>query len=121
MVCFRRGTILFSLSVTADFYKQKNYVKVFITIILLSFIFKYYYRDSLTIIHYHTFSVWSDLMIGCLVSYLIYNKKEFEEFFHRISRNLIIPVYLFFAFLLLKRDFLFNNRFKVFESFIFAG
>lgn len=123
-------SVLWSVSVEEQFYlvypllltifSKKNYVFLFVSIIVFSFIFRWQYSNAPTILNQHTFSVCSDLMIGCLASYLVFYKAPFENLFKRLSVLWILGVYVIFIVLLFKRGVLFTGLFIPFQSIVFA-
>ena len=123
--------ILWSVSVEEQFYlvypilligiPKRQYVKLFIFIIFISLLFRWYNSSSNAVIAFHTLSVASDLIVGCLAAYLVFYKKGFERFFINLNSIVILSVYFLLAILLLVRYRFPPEFLKPFEALIFSG
>ena len=99
------------------FRKKSTYSLFFLSIIVLSLVFRYYHLDNHRILYYHTFSVMSDLATGGLIGLWAYEgraKKALENF----SKLKLAAIYLAGMGLLLWEDSIFKGVFFVFERFI---
>ena len=99
------------------FRKKSTYSLFFLSIIVLSLVFRYYHLDNHRIVYYHTFSVMSDLATGGLIGLWAYEgraKKALENF----SKLKLASIYLAGMGLLLWEDSIFKGVFFVFERFI---
>ncbi|MHB1316727.1 MAG: acyltransferase family protein, partial [Minisyncoccota bacterium] len=86
--------VLWSLAVEEQFYliwplvfkkiKTNSIPWILGGVIIASFIYRFVHWENYEIIRYMTFSVFSDLAIGCLLAYLVFFKKGFVEFFERL-------------------------------------
>ncbi|MHB1316738.1 MAG: acyltransferase family protein, partial [Minisyncoccota bacterium] len=56
--------------------------------------YRFVHWENYEIIRYMTFSVFSDLAIGCLLAYLVFFKKGFVEFFERLPSWAILINYI---------------------------
>ena len=100
--------VLWSLAVEEQFYLIWPYVFKKIKtstipwvlgfVIVASFIYRFIHWENYEIIRYMTFSVFSDLAIGCLLAYLVFFKKGFVEFFERMPRWAILLNYILVLF-----------------------
>lgn len=96
--------VLWSLAVEEQFYlvwpyvfkKIKTYTMPWVlgSVIVASFIYRFIHWENYEIIRYMTFSVFSDLAIGCLLAYLVFFKKGFVAFFERLPRWVIVINYI---------------------------
>jgi len=96
--------VLWSLAVEEQFYlvwplvfkkiKTSTIPWVLGAVIIASFIYRFIHFENFEIIRYMTFSVISDLAIGCFLAYLVFLKKGFVEFFERIPRWAILLNYI---------------------------
>lgn len=100
--------VLWSLAVEEQFYliwpfvfkKIKTSIIPWVlgSVIVASFVYRFIHWENYEIIRYMTFSVFSDLAIGCLLAYLVFFKKGFVEFFERLPRWVILINYILVLF-----------------------
>lgn len=96
--------VLWSISIEEQFYllwplavKKINlkYIPMFLSaVIIASYVFRYIHINEYSIVKYHTFSVFSDLAIGCLAGYYTFFSNKFKNFFSKISKTAGISVYI---------------------------
>lgn len=96
--------VLWSISIEEQFYllwplavKKINfkYTPVFLSaVIIASYVFRYAHINEYSIVKYHTFSVFSDLAIGCIAGYYTFFSNKFKNFFAKLSRTASISVYI---------------------------
>lgn len=100
--------VLWSLAVEEQFYliwpvvfkkiKTSTIPWVLGSVIVASFIYRFIHWENYEIIRYMTFSVFSDIAIGCLLAYLVFFKKGFVVFFERIPKWAILVNYILVLF-----------------------
>jgi peptidoglycan/LPS O-acetylase OafA/YrhL len=75
------------------FAPRKIYPVIFISVIMLSLIFRYVYINDPIVLYYHSFSACGDLALGSLCAYYAIYSKEFKTFFEKLSRPAIMSIY----------------------------
>lgn len=111
--------ILWSISVEEQFYliwplviilvKRKHLPKILFGLIVVSSVYKYIHAYNVDILAYSTFSVMSDLCVGCLLAYALNMKKELTERWKSIPRLAILSTYIFIFVLVVGRHWLYNK------------
>jgi peptidoglycan/LPS O-acetylase OafA/YrhL len=107
--------VLWSVSVEEQFYifwpfcvfifAKNKYLKIGAGIFTISFILRAVYPNNFLFQKYSTFSVMSDLIVGCIGAILINYNKTFLDFLKNLSRSKIVVIYLFLFFLIPTRGF----------------
>tara|TARA_B110000902_G_C14270921_1_gene573094 strand:- start:127 stop:1230 length:1104 start_codon:yes stop_codon:yes gene_type:complete len=100
----RSLSILWSIAVEEQFYliwpfllflvPLKRLLILFIVIIAGSLAFKVLHRTDDLILHFHTFSVISDLVIGSAIAWLYIYSKPFFKFFENLNKYAIALAYI---------------------------
>lgn len=107
--------ILWSVGVEEQFYlvwplmfffiPKRLLVYILPLLIIFSIGFRGYYIERTPIVYLHTFSVMSDLLIGCLVAFLFVRMEQFRNFITHMPRLWIVSMYLLFiTYLLLSKE-----------------
>jgi peptidoglycan/LPS O-acetylase OafA/YrhL len=96
-------TVTWSVAVEEQFYltwplffafvPRRFYSLIFISIISLSLVFRYFHIHDKPVMLYHSFIVCADLAIGGLCAYYAFNYKKFTLFFVNLRKNAIISLY----------------------------
>jgi peptidoglycan/LPS O-acetylase OafA/YrhL len=107
--------VLWSVSVEEQFYivwpfcifffTKNKYLKIGACIFAISFLLRSIYPNNFLFQKYSTFSVMSDLIVGCLGAILINYNKTFLTFIKNQSQRQIIGTYLLFFILIPSRGF----------------
>lgn len=105
--------VLWSVAIEEQFYlvwpiffyfiplKRMNFI--FIAIILLSFIFRFFNQNHMAFEH-HTLSCIGDMAIGSFGAWLIIMKPNFKHKIEQLKREVIIVVYIMFILIFFLRD-----------------
>jgi peptidoglycan/LPS O-acetylase OafA/YrhL len=110
--------VLWSVAVEEQFYLVlpllivafgKKVFYSFPLFILLSFYFRYTHRHDFLILHYHTFSVFSALLVGCLIAFFSIEKK-LVSYIKKIPRWVIAVVYISLLALIFYRNEIFRSE-----------
>lgn len=96
-------TVTWSVAVEEQFYltwpllfafvPKRFYRLIFIAIIGLSLVFRYYHLHDKPVLLYHSFVVCADLAIGGLCAYCVLYYKQFVRFFENLSKTYIVSLY----------------------------
>ncbi len=96
-------TVTWSVAVEEQFYltwplffafvPKRFYPTIFIAIICLSLIFRYYHLHDKPVLLYHSLIVCGDLALGGLCAYCAINYKQFIHFFENLHKSYIVLVY----------------------------
>lgn len=111
-------TVLWSVAVEEQFYLllpilillfSKKVFFLFPVIIAGTLIFRFIFRHNVMYLEFHTLSVFSSLLVGCICAFLVlyYNA---GKWFMNIPATVIILVYLTFAVMHIFRDNIFSPR-----------
>jgi peptidoglycan/LPS O-acetylase OafA/YrhL len=76
-------------------YPKKWYPLIFIKVIVISSLFRYFNRADSDVIYYHTLSVMSNLAVGGLFAYYSLNSSLFLRTITQMKKWLIILIYVF--------------------------
>lgn len=120
---FRLASVLWSVSVEEQFYlfwpivltvfSKKNWLFVFISLVLGSYLFRFLNYQSYRIFNYHTLSVIGDLSIGAIGAYIgFYHKKALSQFI-AIKHFKLFVIYIIGISILIFRNDIFTNQFTV--------
>lgn len=122
-------SVLWSISVEEQFYlfwplllvlfKDKEKY-LFVLIILMSLIFRYYNSREL-VLYMSTFSVISDMAVGALAAWIIYNDKSFKKKIMYLPKLVIGLSYLVLGVLIIYKNDLFTSPISiVFQRLLFS-
>ena len=110
--------VLWAVAVEVQFYifwpliislfSFKNILRIFIFLILTSFIYRFFYYENYNILQYSTFSVMSDLVIGGLAAYVTLFLNRTKSLLEKIPRHTIVLIYILGLMLVFSRGFLPN-------------
>jgi len=106
------GVLLTILTFSGRF-NQKVFVWICIGIIASSFVFRAIHLGDDRMLHYHTFSVMSDLAIGCLMAIWTFSGRA-KAFFENIPRWQISVFYVLAIILLIYEGHIFRDSLFIF-------
>jgi peptidoglycan/LPS O-acetylase OafA/YrhL len=119
--------VLWSVSIEEQFYLvwpillvliRKSRIAIFLGLIVLSLIFRYFNIDLLNL-HHHTFAVMGDLALGGLIGFLSFNSSSFVNFFQGLNKSSIAITYLVgFTLIIFRSTLLQFSIFILFEELI---
>lgn len=122
--------VLWSISIEEQFYLlwplavkkigQKAIPLFLIAVIIATYVFRYIHVDEYSIVKYHTFSVFSDLAIGCLAGYYTFFSNKFKKLFTNLPRLIIALIYIILFVFIPTRNLLHNDFIKALEPVIFS-
>ena len=97
------ATVTWSVAVEEQFYltwplffavvPKRFFPLIFISIISLSLVFRYYHLQDKPVLLYHSFIVCADLAVGGLCAYCAVYYQQFIRFFENLNRNALVSVY----------------------------
>ncbi|GAB5416582.1 MAG: hypothetical protein Crog4KO_33800 [Crocinitomicaceae bacterium] len=105
--------LLLSILTLRGRFNRSIFIGICLSIILGSFVFRAMYLGDERILHYHTFSVMSDLAIGCLLAIWTYSGKA-KSYFENIPRWQIGVFYVVAMLLLIYEGHIFRDSLFVF-------
>ena len=115
--------ILWSVAVEEQFYlllplllilfTGRIRIRIFILILVISILFRHRYVDFAHFLNYHTLSVCSDLVIGCIAAYFSFHYNNFKTFFQDFKKRTIIVVYLVGFSILILRNIIFPTHWLI--------
>ena len=94
-------------------FNQKIFVSICLLVIGASFVFRAVHLGDDRMLHYHTFSVMSDLAIGCLMAVWTFSGKA-KRFFENIPKYQIGIFYIFAMLLLIYEGHIFRDTLFIF-------
>lgn len=110
--------IVWGLVLTALTFRKRLNRKVFVGIcigaILSALLFRFFHLDDPRVLYYHTFSVMSDLAIGCLIAIWSYSGGA-KRYFENLKRWKIVLFYIAAIAMLLYEGHIFRGTLFVFE------
>lgn len=106
------GLLLTILTLRGRF-NRNVFVAICILIILGSFVFRAVHLGDHRMLHYHTFSVMSDLAIGCLMAVWTFSGKA-QKFFKNIAKWQIGVFYVFAILVLIYEGHIFRDTLFIF-------
>ncbi len=123
--------VLWSVGVEEQFYlawplfltivPKKHLVKSFVLLITCTFIFRFFHKTENAVIYYHTFSVFSDMVLGGLLAWLAFYHKGFMDAMKKMPKAAIIITYICGMGIILFNDKIFTSSSTVFiERFIYS-
>jgi len=105
--------LLLSILTLRGRFNRKFFVLICASIIIGSFVFRAMHLNDHRMLHYHTFSVMSDLAIGCLMAIWTFSGKA-QKFFENIPKWLINVFYVFAVLVLIYEGHIFRDDLFVF-------
>ncbi len=110
--------ILWSISVEEQFYllwplvvkfmKRKHLLVLLSSVILLSIIYRFTYAYDYNTVKYSTFSVMSDIAIGCIVAWLFVEKKRIISWLKNLSGIKSFSLYASLIVLIISRSLIYG-------------
>lgn len=124
-------TMMWSVAIEEQFYlvwpvlfyliPVKKYKFIFISVFLLSTLFRVFYIHK-TQIDWHTFGVISDMAIGGLGAYLVINSKWFLNKIENLPKAIILLIYfLTFSYIIFKQEIFATNTMQILKRVVMAG
>lgn len=101
------------------FSKKQQFWIFFLSILLISIVFRTIFIQNERILYYHTFSVISDFAIGGILALLAFDNK-IQVFFERISKFQILLIYFVGIVVLFLESTIFINYLFVFQRIVIA-
>jgi peptidoglycan/LPS O-acetylase OafA/YrhL len=101
------------------FSKKQQFWIFFLSILLISIVFRTIFIQNERILYYHTFSVISDFAIGGILALLAIDNK-IQAFFERISKFQILLIYFVGIVVLFLESKIFINYLFVFQRIVIA-
>jgi peptidoglycan/LPS O-acetylase OafA/YrhL len=96
--------VLWSIAVEEQFYlfwpvilafmNKKYYVPLFLSVIMVSLVYRYMNLESSAKLYFHTLGVMSDLAVGALLAYLSFYRTTFFYKIETCKRSVILIMYL---------------------------
>jgi peptidoglycan/LPS O-acetylase OafA/YrhL len=102
------------------FSKKQQFWIFFISILLISIVFRTIFIQNERILYYHTISVISDFAIGGILALLAFDNK-IQVFFERISKFQILLIYFIGIVILFLESKIFINYLFVFQRIVIAS
>lgn len=122
--------VLWSVSVEEQFYLiwpwitkiiSDSLVPVFIALgIIAAFVYRYININDYNIVAYSSFSVMSDLFIGCLVGFIAAKRKVFIEKFININKTYSVFIWISLVVFLVSRSFFTSDLSRALSPLIFS-
>ncbi len=95
--------------------------KVLGLLIVGTLVFRFINRNDYHVIYYHTFSVFSDMIIGGIAAYYAFHSTKFIRFIQEMPRKIIIVIYTVMTMLIAFRYLVFSTSISVvFERIILS-
>jgi peptidoglycan/LPS O-acetylase OafA/YrhL len=123
--------VLWSVGVEEQFYliwpvvlfiiPLKRLPHFFILLITGTLFFRYMNMEESQIVYYHTFAIFSDMVVGGIAAFYSFHSKKFIEFIKQMPRPVIIIIYAVMFFLIAFRSNLFSsNLLIIFERLVLS-
>ncbi|MDB5255878.1 MAG: acyltransferase [Chitinophagaceae bacterium] len=97
-------SITWSIAIEEQFYliwplllyfaPKKIYPVIFISVIILSLVFRFIYINDPVVLYYHSLSACGDLALGSMCAYYAIYSTAFKTFFEKLSRQAIMGIYV---------------------------
>jgi peptidoglycan/LPS O-acetylase OafA/YrhL len=98
------GNITWSVAIEEQFYllwpllfyilPKRLYQWIFMSVIALALVFRYYYINDVAFLYFHSLSVCADLALGGLCAYYALYSAGFRKFFENTPRYLVVLFYV---------------------------
>jgi peptidoglycan/LPS O-acetylase OafA/YrhL len=123
--------VLWSISVEEQFYliwplivrkfKRKSLPKILVTVILIATIYRFFNAGDISIVKYSTFSVMSDIAIGCLFAWLFFEQNWMTFWTKRLAHShAFFLYYSTLAILILSRSMIYSINLQWLQSLLIA-
>lgn len=101
--------------ILVNFFSKQNLLRLILSIIGVSFLYRYFYSGHPTVLAYSTFSVMSDLTMGALLGWIIFYKNELVETFkNKLQLFGAIWIYFLTFFFIILKHFILGTHSPLF-------
>lgn len=123
--------VLWSVGIEEQFYlvwpiilfiiPAKRIPVIFSLLIFATIIFRYFNLENKDVMYYHTFAVFSDMVVGGIAAYFSFQSKKFLDFIRQMPKASIILIYVVMVLLIAFRYIIFSTSISVvFERLILS-